>query len=110
MWLTLMCLQVPTQIAAMAGSSKKKKSWAADRQKPYFAEKDEAEEADKCEKCGMVHIFGKCPASSKTCNSCGEKGHFVARCPNKKVKGESTTKVEGDKAMAAFGEEIVLGF
>ena len=102
--------QVATQIAAVAVSSKKKKSWTADGQKPNFAEKDETEDVNKCEKCGLVHIFGKCPAASKTCISCVEKGHFVARCPHKKVKEESTTKVEGDKAMVAFGEEIVLGF
>ena len=36
----------------------------------------------KCPKCEYdSHPLSRCPAREKTCNSCGEKGHFQRRCP-----------------------------
>ena len=36
----------------------------------------------KCPKCGYDSLpLSRCPARGKTCNSCGEKGHFQRRCP-----------------------------
>ena len=36
-----------------------------------------------CKYCGKSHNKGKCPAYGKTCNGCGGKNHFEAKCMQK---------------------------
>ncbi|KAK3909800.1 Gag polyprotein [Frankliniella fusca] len=52
------------------------------------------EEAYNCKKCQTRHRARRCPAFDKTCNKCGEVGHYEKVCRfNKKRKIETVTKV-----------------
>lgn len=37
----------------------------------------------RCRFCALSHLIGRCPAYSKTCNSCGEKRHYARCCPKR---------------------------
>jgi len=37
-----------------------------------------------CNRCGNKHKQRSCPAFGKTCNKCGKKGHFIAKCKSKR--------------------------
>ena len=47
----------------------------------------------RCERCTRRHERGRCPAYEKTCNRCGERGHFAAsqwcRGPTERDTGRS---------------------
>ena len=55
-------------------------------------------EKDNCPKCSYERHEGaqRCPAEDRTCNECGEKGHFRASkmCPKKKKKTTRRVKEE----------------
>ena len=36
-----------------------------------------------CGYCGRDHIYGRCPAKGKRCNSCGKNDHFAVVCRGK---------------------------
>ena len=47
--------------------------------------------AAKCNFCDRHHAFGRtnCPESGKTCNACGKRGHFAAKCHSMQKKDTS---------------------
>lgn len=38
----------------------------------------------KCKQCPYLHLDGRCFATGKECNLCGEYGHFRSHCPKKR--------------------------
>ena len=71
-------------------------------------------EKDNCPKCTYERHEGamKCPAEDRTCNECGEKGHFRASkmCPKKKKKNtrrvkETETKDTSSESSSGDEEE-----
>ena len=51
-----------------------------------FVKSEKPKPAGKCKYCAKKHPLKKaaCPAAKKTCNECGEVGHFANCCPTKK--------------------------
>ncbi|KAM7284258.1 uncharacterized protein ISCGN_001355 [Ixodes scapularis] len=65
-------------------------------------------EAGHCRWCGGArdHTKVHCPATKKTCNHCGKKGHYASVCLSRKDKHETLTRVsERSKGV----EEVYLG-
>ncbi|KAM7300813.1 uncharacterized protein ISCGN_016398 [Ixodes scapularis] len=65
-------------------------------------------EAGHCRWCGGArdHTKVHCPASNKTCNHCGKKGHYASVCLSRKDKHETLARVsERSKGV----EEVYLG-
>ena len=48
--------------------------------------KHRLENPDNCDKCGLNHKNGNCPARGSTCSACEPKNHWARMCHNKKIK------------------------
>jgi len=69
----------------------------------------------QCKNCGKNHS-GDCRMGSDNCFACGQAGHFVADCPNRKNKGKNvnTTMSKGrvyslDGKKAQANEDLIGG-
>lgn len=40
--------------------------------------------AIKCDRCPFIHVAGRCHATGKTCNFCGQTNHYQSKCPEKR--------------------------
>ena len=49
----------------------------------HVVKKGKSNYYSNCKFCGKSHDKGKCPAYGKTCNKCGGKNHFEAKCTQK---------------------------
>jgi hypothetical protein len=68
-----------------------------------------------CRKCGKAHS-GECKQGTDSCFACGQSGHFVANCPNRRNKGKDgdTTMSRGrvyslDRKKAQANEDLIGG-
>jgi hypothetical protein len=68
-----------------------------------------------CKKCGRTHP-GECKMGIDTCFACGQKGHYLANCPNRgnKDKGTNITISKGmvyslDGKKAQVNEDLIGG-
>ena len=63
----------------------------AQARKAALSQTPSNQSAAKCNFCDRHHAFGRnnCPASGKTCDTCGKRGHFAAKCRSKQKKDTS---------------------
>ena len=63
---------------------------------------------EKCNKCTYSHTASrKCPAEGKTCDTCGEVGHFTKSPLCKKTKSSSTRKKAEQRTNRVQDEDSV---
>lgn len=67
------------------------------------AEANQPSKGRRCQGCFLFrHRYGRCPAIGRSCNACGELGHFEAACEQKRVnmvqdgRNSNVTKFKDD--------------